>query len=1048
MNPVTPTYILNFLMTRGDIVVNLPLLLCFTIENKNIEQAQEMVKRRGADMPGEQRHDNSFEKGDDISAKGYPAPQSIEGKQGRMEEELSKDIPDKHSSNNNTFRGGDDVLSVSAAISTASSVSRNKDEKKEVQEEVTTDKSSSARDTAKQQPQTFGQILRSATEEAYREAWNTHMASPEDESTKDSKEANEEETKSDNLSKQRGGGVSTVDVSMKGSSSVPSKDSEAVNISEKTSEISSIQESGGNPFGQSEETSRQVNASFPTSSKDMIPTQEVEHTSETALKQRGGTNPFEDEAEDVPPSAKRAVNTFGLRNSLRRASSSFRRLGNREDRGDRPKEITKTQIEEKISEEGDVDVSGESTRSRNTFGHVFRIASGEAFQGTWFTHIAKDNKETKGSGSTRGDEGASDALEARAAPQPESAQRSASKISIAEFADRVTTRKLALKAARHARKASRKASRAGRGKKRAAFADKVTERKLARKAARHARSTSRASHAKKQAKIESRDVEVAEWWLDGSSDDAAREEIKMNAYKNEQRGYSDDNPWWEEWIDRADYNAAIEEETTGGQKHYGGRQIGEDKSWWIYDGNDEKKEDGGSMSKGSQTQQGFTKWIPRQIKGKSLSKDVQEQEGNDKCFFRQSDDVSASSAPASIPITRSISNGLRSAVEKVSLALHQSDRMKDNGYEDFYRTHQNNDCDDDLIFVVDHDTAKVAPWWVDQKTNPIGAADDSIWPNETSASADAELKQPFYKRRWFWICLIILVLAGLIIVILLVLMQEDKEETVSVVASQSPSQNSLNLNHIVKMPSQSPSLSPTSIEDFQRSALDNLFISFNGAHWHNSSGWGSLDVNMCAWYGVTCTTDGNDFFVNKLELPANNLAGDFLIACRYLLYLPELEQLDLKSNVLAGNLTALESNVLAPYTSLIDVDLRLNELTGSISSELCDPFVVFDGSLRVDCDIDCKCCNHDELCGPTQEGQKKALATLFNATNGIGWHDKSRWILGPSMCEWHGIVCNNSSDVVGLDLSWNGLEGKIISRFVYLLVLHETHSCFAIDTIV
>jgi len=230
------------------------------------------------------------------------------------------------------------------------------------------------------------------------------------------------------------------------------------------------------------------------------------------------------------------------------------------------------------------------------------------------------------------------------------------------------------------------------------------------------------------------------------------------------------------------------------------------------------------------------------------------------------------------------------------------------------------------------------------------------------------------------------------------------------------------------MPSQSPSINPTSIEDFQRSALESFYYSLEGAHWHNSSGWASLDVSMCVWYGVSCSTDGTRSLVNKLELPANNLTGDFGFASQFLVYMPELERLDLSSNALTGNLSALGSNVFAPYTSLIDVDLRLNELTGSISSELCEMFVVFDGSLLVDCNIECECCDHDELCGPTQEDQKKALAALFNSTRGIGWYDKSSWILSSSMCEWHGVVCNNSSDVVGLDLSWNGLEGSLPSE--------------------
>merc|ERR1719215_616938 len=91
---------------------------------------------------------------------------------------------------------------------------------------------------------------------------------------------------------------------------------------------------------------------------------------------------------------------------------------------------------------------------------------------------------------------------------------------------------------------------------------------------------------------------------------------------------------------------------------------------------------------------------------------------------------------------------------------------------------------------------------------------------------------------------------------------------------------------------------------------------------------------------------------------ANNLRGDIDDAT-LLGNLQYLKRLDLDSNSIVGNLTEFSFNLIQ-FSNLKYVDLRLNELTGSIPPEVCDSIEGVD--LRVDCNIECDCCSHDVLC--------------------------------------------------------------------------------------
>lgn len=65
-------------------------------------------------------------------------------------------------------------------------------------------------------------------------------------------------------------------------------------------------------------------------------------------------------------------------------------------------------------------------------------------------------------------------------------------------------------------------------------------------------------------------------------------------------------------------------------------------------------------------------------------------------------------------------------------------------------------------------------------------------------------------------------------------------------------------------------------------------------------------------------------------------------------------------------------------------------------------------------------------CGsPSDEGDCKALLSFAIATSYTKWKDASGWgESSKSVCEWHGITCENER-VVSIDLKENGLEGTI-----------------------
>lgn len=141
----------------------------------------------------------------------------------------------------------------------------------------------------------------------------------------------------------------------------------------------------------------------------------------------------------------------------------------------------------------------------------------------------------------------------------------------------------------------------------------------------------------------------------------------------------------------------------------------------------------------------------------------------------------------------------------------------------------------------------------------------------------------------------------------------------------------------------------------QKQALVDLYNSTNGSHWTHNDNWLSGDPCKNHWYGITCvahSSSGVFGAIAAIELPNNNLSGTIPSSFtsdlqllqivnlstnnlrgnipKRILYLQELKALQLSFNNFTGN---VPNRVAYGWkTSLIELNLAYNNLTGSISS--------------------------------------------------------------------------------------------------------------------
>ena len=248
------------------------------------------------------------------------------------------------------------------------------------------------------------------------------------------------------------------------------------------------------------------------------------------------------------------------------------------------------------------------------------------------------------------------------------------------------------------------------------------------------------------------------------------------------------------------------------------------------------------------------------------------------------------------------------------------------------------------------------------------------------------------------------------------------------------------------------------VENAGRAALVALYEATDGPNWVNNEGW-LTNAPLGEWYGVGTDGFGRVLTLNlggqwdseREEWIPHGLQGSIPAE---LGSLSNLESLTLNNNALTGpiptelgSLTALRylllggneltgpiPTELGNLSNLENLFLSSNALTGPIprsllqlvnlrllylerNEGLCAPgiasFADWLGAM-------------EEFEGPfCNESDTGVLESLFEAVGGPGWTHAEGWLGGPVLAGWHGIRADSLGRVTALDLSRNGLAGRL-----------------------
>ena len=166
-----------------------------------------------------------------------------------------------------------------------------------------------------------------------------------------------------------------------------------------------------------------------------------------------------------------------------------------------------------------------------------------------------------------------------------------------------------------------------------------------------------------------------------------------------------------------------------------------------------------------------------------------------------------------------------------------------------------------------------------------------------------------------------------------------------------------------------------------------------------------LDLDNNALSGSIPAELGHLRELIELDLTENNLTGPVPAE---LGSLANLETLFLSRNALTGPLPQ----------SLLDLT-RLRQFEIQRNESLCVPgtsaFVAWLEAIE-DRDREVSSCNAADVV---------VLTSFFEATGGTGWTSSDRWLDGFTVDEWHGVRADSLGRVTALDLSSNGLAGRL-----------------------
>ena len=159
--------------------------------------------------------------------------------------------------------------------------------------------------------------------------------------------------------------------------------------------------------------------------------------------------------------------------------------------------------------------------------------------------------------------------------------------------------------------------------------------------------------------------------------------------------------------------------------------------------------------------------------------------------------------------------------------------------------------------------------------------------------------------------------------------------------------------------------------------------------------------------------------------------------------LADLEWLQLTSNELTGRIPS----ELAGLAKLGRLDVDWNRLTGSVPRNFLDltelTHFFFDDNTRGLCAPGIASFADwlgamEESEGPfCNESDTEVLESLFEVAGGSGWTNDEGWLGRPVLAGWHGVRADSLGRVTALDLSRNGLAGRLPGNLAELAQMTE-----------
>lgn len=122
--------------------------------------------------------------------------------------------------------------------------------------------------------------------------------------------------------------------------------------------------------------------------------------------------------------------------------------------------------------------------------------------------------------------------------------------------------------------------------------------------------------------------------------------------------------------------------------------------------------------------------------------------------------------------------------------------------------------------------------------------------------------------------------------------------------------------------------------------------------------------------------------------------------------------------------------VVPPVTLSQGFTLKLEFEDGSVSKSTKKAVTVSRASIKNYSLVDL-----DELIEEEESAlvvEREALIALYNATDGPHWVNNSNWCSDNPLSEWYGVDLDNDDHVIGLYLSYNGLNGPLPAEMAHL----------------